>query len=358
MPANAEVMTGMSLQLQPLFSAAEGLRTLTVASDRRSFIDELCYQRDWLQQTLTEVGGLLIRGLGIDTSERFTEIVDAVGLQPMSYLRGTTPRSKISRDIYTSTDAPPLLPIPLHNEMSYTWPVPSMILFACGIPAARGGATPLADMAHVYEEIPSDIRAEFEARDVQYTQYVPGKPGRFVKRTWMAMFDTTDRDQVEEICSQQGIDATWLPNGAVRLRNRRPAVLHHPVSGVPVWFNQAHIFHHSFWSHIWRARRPLAAIAMRGYVAWHRSRGHEGRYPYDSSFGDGGEIPTRTIEKVRDVLERHTRRFDWQQGDVVILDNLRMAHARDPFWGKRRIMAALGNSTEFHPHLHAEEGSR
>lgn len=89
---------------------------------------------------------------------------------------------------------------------------------------------------------------------------------------------------------------------------------------------------------------------MRAYVGWHRALRHVGRYPYDAAFGDGAEIPTRSLEVVRDVLERHTRRFEWQRGDLVILDNLRMAHARDPFSGKRSIMAAIGNSTEFHAH--------
>lgn len=344
-PANAEDMTVLSHQLQPVFGQGEGFRSLTVAGSPEDFINELPYQRDWLHQTLLQHGGVLIRGLGVDSSAAFTRIVEAIGLEPMPYLRGTTPRSRLARDIYTSTDASPFLPIPLHNEMSYTWPVPSMILFACQTPAARGGATPLADMARVYEDIPADIRSEFEQRGIQYTQYVVESPRRFRQRTWSAMFDTQSRDQVEAICAEQGIEATWLADGSVRLRNSRPAVLEHPETGAKIWFNQAHIFHHSFWSHILRARRPVAAIVMRAYVAWHRLLRHVGRYPFDAAFGDGQEIPTRTMEVVRNVLDRHTRRFDWQRGDLVILDNLRIAHARDPFAGERSIMAALGNST-------------
>lgn len=343
MLANAEDMALLSHQLLPLFGAAEGFRSLTVSAHREEFLAELKYQRDWLRQVLVEHGGILIRGLGINDTEQFGRVVDAIGLEPMPYLRGTTPRSRLARDIYTSTDATHFLPIPLHNEMSYTWPAPAMILFACQTPATRGGATPLADMAKVTSEIPNDIRAEFEERGIQYTQYVPEKPRRFVKRTWADMFETQSRDQVEEICAERGIAVSWLPNGTVRLRNSRPAVLQHPVTGEKVWFNQAHIFHHSFWSHILRARRPVAAMVMKGFVAWHRLLRHEGRYPYDAAFGDGGEIPTRTMEIVRDVLERQTRRFEWQRGDLVILDNLRMGHARDPYYGERSIMAALGN---------------
>jgi alpha-ketoglutarate-dependent taurine dioxygenase len=36
-------------------------------------------------------------------------------------------------------------------------------------------------------------------------------------------------------------------------------------------------------------------------------------------------------------------RFQWQKGDMVTLDNMLVAHARDPFVGPRRILVALGD---------------
>ena len=41
--------------------------------------------------------------------------------------------------------------------------------------------------------------------------------------------------------------------------------------------------------------------------------------------------------------ERCAVRFDWQRGDVVMLDNMLAAHARDPFEGERRIVVAMGD---------------
>ncbi len=35
-------------------------------------------------------------------------------------------------------------------------------------------------------------------------------------------------------------------------------------------------------------------------------------------------------------------RFDWRQGDVIMLDNMLAAHARDPFEGPRKIVVAMG----------------
>jgi hypothetical protein len=35
-------------------------------------------------------------------------------------------------------------------------------------------------------------------------------------------------------------------------------------------------------------------------------------------------------------------RFTWRQGDVVLLDNMLAAHARDPYEGPRKIVVAMG----------------
>jgi alpha-ketoglutarate-dependent taurine dioxygenase len=36
-------------------------------------------------------------------------------------------------------------------------------------------------------------------------------------------------------------------------------------------------------------------------------------------------------------------RFKWREGDMVTLDNMITAHARDPFVGPRKIVVALGD---------------
>ena len=36
-------------------------------------------------------------------------------------------------------------------------------------------------------------------------------------------------------------------------------------------------------------------------------------------------------------------RFQWQKGDVILVDNIRAAHARDPYEGSRKIVVAMGD---------------
>jgi hypothetical protein len=46
------------------------------------------------------------------------------------------------------------------------------------------------------------------------------------------------------------------------------------------------------------------------------------------------------------VYEKHAVRFEWKAGDMVSLDNLLTAHARDPYSGPRKIVVALGDMIE------------
>ena len=44
---------------------------------------------------------------------------------------------------------------------------------------------------------------------------------------------------------------------------------------------------------------------------------------------------------LRDCYRAEQRRFDWQQRDVLIVDNMLAAHAREPFTGPRKIAVAM-----------------
>lgn len=65
--------------------------------------------------------------------------------------------------------------------------------------------------------------------------------------------------------------------------------------------------------------------------------------PYYVTYADGGEIDPGDIQHVREEYWRHARMFDWQQGDVMYLDNLWFAHGRMPYRGPRRVLAVIAD---------------
>jgi hypothetical protein len=97
-----------------------------------------------------------------------------------------------------------------------------------------------------------------------------------------------------------------------------------------VWFNQAHLFHPS------ALGEEMAAMMLALFGP--------DRLPRDARFGDGGPIDTRMLEIVRDAFRSESVSFQWQSGDVLLVDNMQVAHGRAPFTGKRRVLVAMSNS--------------
>jgi hypothetical protein len=49
------------------------------------------------------------------------------------------------------------------------------------------------------------------------------------------------------------------------------------------------------------------------------------------------------MQRIGELYEECAVRFDWQKGDAILLDNMLVAHARDPFEGPRKIVVAMGD---------------
>ena len=67
----------------------------------------------------------------------------------------------------------------------------------------------------------------------------------------------------------------------------------------------------------------------------------EAELPRNVHYGDGTPIPDSVMEHIGSVYERVCIRFPWRKGDTLFLDNMRVAHARDPYEGPRKIVVAL-----------------
>ena len=59
--------------------------------------------------------------------------------------------------------------------------------------------------------------------------------------------------------------------------------------------------------------------------------------------GDGSPIADADLDHIRAVLDGCTRSFPWQEGDVMMLDNMLAAHGRDPFTGARKVVVAMAD---------------
>lgn len=59
------------------------------------------------------------------------------------------------------------------------------------------------------------------------------------------------------------------------------------------------------------------------------------------TLADGELLSSSDIEKCVAILDECSVSFKWEQGDVLVIDNRQVLHARKSFEPPRRILAAL-----------------
>ncbi|MFF5437544.1 TauD/TfdA family dioxygenase [Streptomyces achromogenes] len=279
--------------------------------------------RPLIRRRLLEHGAVLLRGFEVGGVDGFTDVVRAVSGEPLAYAERSSPRSTIKGQVYTSTDYPPAEEIFLHNENSYQADWPLTLFFSCVRPPDTLGATPLADTRRIHRSIDPAVREEFAARGWMVVRNFTDGFGV----PWQQAFNTDDRAEVERYCARNGIEPQWTGGNGLRTLARRHAVHRHPVTGETVWFNHVAFFHVS----------TLAADVCAGL----REMYDEEDLPTNTYYGDGAPIPDEVVAHLRACYRAEQRRFDWQLGDVLVVDNMLAAHGREPFTGPRRIAVAM-----------------
>jgi hypothetical protein len=229
----------------------------------------------------------------------------------------------VAHHIYTSTEYPADQSIFPHNENSYAHVWPRKIFFCCLTPAREGGATPIVDVRSVYRCIDPEIRRRFEDAGVLYLRNFSEGIGM----SWRKAFQTERRDDVEAIARSAGYLLKWHDSDRLTTWRVGKACGRHPSTGQPIWFNHAAFFHVSTLPTAIR-ETLIAQLA-------------DDELPNNSYYGDGSPIEEEVIEQIRSCYLAQQLIFDWRGGDVLALDNMLVAHARQAYHGLRRVLVAM-----------------
>jgi acyl-CoA synthetase (AMP-forming)/AMP-acid ligase II/alpha-ketoglutarate-dependent taurine dioxygenase/acyl carrier protein len=284
-------------------------------------------QRDFIEQHLRKHAGILFRNFGLTTPQEFEAFAEAI--QPGLYgSYGDLPKKEGGRNTYRSTPYPERQMILYHNESSHLERWPRKQLFFCEFPSSVGGATPIVDCREMLRQLPADVVEEFERKGLLYVRTFT----RNLDVSWRDFFKTDSKEEVETRLEEAGIEWQWLGDDELQTRTRCPAVVTHPVTGDRVFFNQVQLHHVS-------CLEPDVKEDLLGMV------GQE-RLPRNVYFGDGSVISDEMMKVVGEAYEACAVRFDWRRGDVVMVDNMLAAHARDPYEGPRKIVVAMGDIYE------------
>lgn len=285
--------------------------------------------RGYLQENLPHIGAVLIRNLPLKTAADFSNLTQGLGYKGMAYEGGAVERQELDKNsgTYTASDEPPEAIIEFHNEMAYSPVYPAKLLFFCQQEPGKdcGGETPLVRSSDILSRLDPKIVQSFDKKGVRYVRYAPSR-GPAAYLPWQDVFMTEDTKTAERFLQQNGFSYKWEPSGALVYWQVLPALLKHPETGETVWFNQIQS-HHT--SHLQEMPR------FKDY----NLPSHQ--YAYQTYYGDGSEVEPAVLQHIRAVTWSCAVGFHWQNGDVLVVDNLAVQHARMSFIGQRRILAVL-----------------
>jgi alpha-ketoglutarate-dependent taurine dioxygenase len=253
----------------------------------------------------------------------------------INYIGGDSPRNKIIDGVYTSTEAPPSIKLPLHNELSYVKNYPRHICFYCEIAPVANGETIIADSRKIFHAIDKEIKNHFIEKELLYVSCYPYKSPlmNFINKShksWINVFETDDKSEVERKCKENEIFFKWNKDNWLQISQIRPSVIVHPETHEDVWFNQAHHFDFNPKLLGWKNYLGAKILYCRKHMLLHAI-----------SFADKSKVSRKDLYHILDVLDKHSVYFPWQKGDMLILDNILAMHGRATFKGKRRVLTAM-----------------
>ena len=279
--------------------------------------------REFIERKILHHGFLLFRGFNLNSPAAFEEFSLEICPDLFKDNGEHTPLTA-NGNVQIPIFYPPDKKLLWHNENSFNSNWPMKIMFHCEQTAQQGGETVLVDSRKVFQLIDSRIKSQFIEKQVMYVRNFSRELGL----DWQTVFRTTNKAVAEAKCRKTGVDFEWKDGDNLKTISRRPAVAKHPKTGEMVWFNQAQHWHVSCLDKI--TRESLFSIFS------------EADLPRSCYYANGSPIEDVTMQEICRVYQNLEMNLSWQKGDVLVLDNMLIAHGRQPYVGERKILATMG----------------
>ncbi|KAM0747649.1 Clavaminate synthase-like protein [Meredithblackwellia eburnea MCA 4105] len=305
-----------------------------------------------LTKLLNQHGAVLFRGFGHPSPETFSVLVraaeEARGSKPFEQIGLAGKRNNLAKEVFTANEGPKERRFYQHNEYARYTHFPSNIHFYAEKAAIKGGATPLANSLEVFErvfaELPEFVE-ELQQRGLSMRQVyrAPGNTGKGNEFTWDGPdsfgheilpgdSDEVRREKAEKQARRLTDDFRWLDDGSLEIIQHVPAVRRFKEGGWPTWFNGLSGRHGT--------TRDQGALDFPHI-------GRDGMTYLPSVYDDGTQIPRRYLDRLLEVIAELEVELEWQDGDLIFVNNYRTSHGRCPWEeGERKILVSMWETGE------------
>jgi len=250
-------------------------------------------------EQFTKTGAVLLRGFGLE-GDQFTDFSERFGSEFL--INGNTTRETVSTDRKTQTVNSGTGLIPPHAEMAYSPFRPDILWFQCLTPASGGGATFLCDGEHIWNRMKPAMRSIFEDQKIKYI--FPN-----LNYQWLSLFIGKD-------CDGPSIGTTLasIPGLVYMVNSDQTITIEYSISAI-------------------NRTKYGAAEAFANSVIVEETSSH---------FEDGTPIPQSLRLELFALACQRAFYLKWHPGDILMVDNSRIMHGREPFGdNSRRIHVRL-----------------
>lgn len=307
-----------------------------------------------IRSLLNKHGAVYFQNLHLKSADEFSQFAHAFGFAPHEDIGNPVRRTVLAPNVATANEGPKTMPIFPHNEFGLSPHFPSYVFFYCAEAPETGGETPLNPssplLAHLATHRPEFI-SSLRRLGLKYQLFHPShQPTNSPGTTPLQAFGRTvlDTDPIDIIRSKVEAEIRRLPTakwewenispdnqlGDLRVWQVLPGIRTHPHTGEEMFFNNC-------------VSRFLNAI--REGTLEHPYRNGRGEYIPPCFYGDGSEIPREYLDSAVEFIQRSRAMVRWERGDVVLIDNYAVQHAREPWTGDRKLLASLWDDAEIPP---------
>ncbi len=312
---------------------------------------------DWFNQQLDTYGAILFRGFDVEGAEQFQKVLELLNVQLESvYHFGSAHRVRITDKVFTSSEAPPEIIIAPHNELNMVPVRPSVLAFFCQVQPDLYGETPIINTEKLFYNLSPRLQHKIANFPQRFVRYVPNHLLGIV-------FEGLSQEGITKLLQEQGFDFNWEEDGSIYFECSYITLFSHPKTS-RLCFCLSVV--DSLVSREWyRNIRQRYSFGKKLYYNWlpaNLYKRFQQRLTTAATVVDGSQKRTSTLDayfltedgqsmKMTEAEAKELGKaewknaaiFQWKQGDILLLDNLQVAHSRLNTTLKRKILTAFGN---------------
>ncbi|CDS00510.1 uncharacterized protein SPSC_05492 [Sporisorium scitamineum] len=367
------------------------------------------YQPSKLQQLLDAHGGAVhFKGLPVRDANDFSKFMHALAGTSSGDAAGEynlwkhhvdkglmVIRHAMAPNVATANEGPPHQSIGSHNEYGLSTHYPSVIAFCCLSAPTSGGQTPIVNSIALYDRLQSTVPAYIDKIQRRGLTFIINHPVAKVNGSVQgnslynsdsfgptpeaqvdlaSLTEEQKRKLVEEnilelareggwddaasqgegengkfgVWHERGFSWTWLPDGSINVFQRVPGIRIHPTLQKPAYFNNVGN-RYAYSKEHGCLQPPHYSEEKKDYFpppSFPLPLGQETETA-DGTKQEDEAIPLDWLEQAHQWTKELQAHVEWQQGDILVIDNLAVQHARTPWTGPRKLVASLWDQRSY-----------